>query len=830
MSFPVDECIPQLLDALASSPNVVLQAPPGAGKTTRVPLALLKADWLGARKILMLEPRRLAARSAARFMAGSRGEAVGECIGYRVRLDSKIGPNTRIEVVTEGILTRMLQQDPALEDYGVVIFDEFHERNLQSDLGLALCLDAQQGLREDLRIVVMSATLDGDAIAGLLEQAPIISSEGRRYPVAIHYAPLSASFARERRDFLQQLAAQIVSIMQKESGSVLVFLPGAGEIQQVFSLLQQSSLGQDVNLAPLFGQLSSAQQDAAIQAAPEGKRKIVLATSIAETSLTIEGIRIVIDSGLTRRPRFDPNNGMTRLVTQQLSAASAEQRSGRAGRLQEGVCYRLWSASTHLIAQTAAEIVDADLAPLLLELALWGVTDVTQLRWLDQPPVAHVAQARDLLHGLGALDDKGAISAHGKAMSAVGTHPRLAHMMLRGKELGIGRLACDIAALLSERDIYRGPEKNSDVQKRIDALRDKHAAREFDMAGIKRVRETANQWQQQLDVRDDKNIDQQYWAGVLLAFAYPDRIAQRRSEQDTRYRLSNGGGAQLNEHDGLRVNKYIVAANLDGAREARVFLAAAIDESLLHEYLHELIAEQNIVEWDERNSAVQARSQQRIGAIVIADKPWKNADPDAIKKALTEGIRKQGIDCLPWTDTARQFQSRVQFVHDHVDETWPSFDDINLIDTLEEWLAPFLDKMSRISHLSNLNMHEILLARLSWEQQRQLDALVPTHLTVPSGSRIRVDYGQFPPVLAVRLQEMFGQAETPCVANGKIPVLLHLLSPAQRPLQVTQDLAGFWNGSYSAVKKEMKGRYPKHVWPDDPMQAQATARAKPKNG
>ena len=826
MVFPVDELLPQLVATFRQQFNVVLQAPPGAGKTTRVPMALLEADWLGTKKIIMLEPRRIAARAAARFMAESLGEPVGQTVGYRVRQDNKVGPKTRIEVVTEGILTRMLQNDPALEDYAVIIFDEFHERNLNSDLGLALCLDAQQGLRDDLRVLVMSATLDGLAVAKLLDNAPMLTSEGRSFRVEIRHQPVKASFVRERHDFLREVTRAILTALKEEEGSVLVFLPGAGEIRQVFSALQESSLNKDVIVAPLFGQLTVSEQDAAIQPAPTGKRKIVLATAIAETSLTIEGIRVVIDSGLMRNPRFDPNTGLTQLVTSTVSQASADQRSGRAGRLQAGVCYRLWSSSTHLLPYTNPEIIDADLAPLLLELGQWGVSDINELRWLDSPPAPHVAQARDLLHQLGAMDAQSKITSHGKAMAKWAAHPRLAHMMLRANEIGAGALACEVAALLNERDVLRGRMRDSDLRLRIEAVRDRTRSTEIDQGAVRQVRETASQWQRQMKVKPDPAQDDLSMIGVVLAYAYPDRIACRRDNSGARYLLANGRGAMLNEGDLLSTEEFIVAAHLDGKREARIFLAAGIYREHLLRYHEDLMQQHCFVEWYERNACVLARRQLRLGEVVIDDTPWKDADPEAIQQALLNGIKTRGLKCLPWNDNARELQSRINFLHQQLDGDWPDLSDVALLESLEDWLLPYLDNMSRLAHLNKLNLHSILLACLPWEQQRQLDALAPTHLDVPSGSRIRLDYTHSPPVLAVRLQEMFGLTDTPRIANGRVAVLLHLLSPARRPVQITQDLAGFWKSSYHDVKKDLKGRYPKHHWPDNPLEAQATARAK----
>ena len=824
MPFPVDELLPQLNTTLQQNLNVVLQAPPGAGKTTRVPLALLTASWLADKKIIMLEPRRIAARAAARFMAGSLGEGVGETVGYRVRQDSKLGPKTRIEVVTEGILTRMLQDDPALESVGVVIFDEFHERNLNSDLALALCLDAQQGLRDDLRLIVMSATLDGAEVARLLDNAPVLTSEGRSYPVALRHQPVKINFSRDRRGFLQAVVRQIMTVLQEEQGSVLVFLPGAGEIQQVYTSLQESIQQDDIILAPLFGQLSADEQDAAIQPAPEGKRKLVLATSIAETSLTIDGIRIVIDSGLMRSPRFDANTGLSQLVTLSVSQAGAAQRCGRAGRTQAGVCYRLWSAATHLVPHTNPEILDADLAALMLELAQWGVADVQALRWLDTPPAPHVSQAVELLQQLGALDDAGRITRHGAAMVQWGVHPRLAHMMLRGKEIGVGSLACEIAALLSERDVLRGRVREADLQLRVEALRDRSRASNIDQAAIRQVRQTAQQWQRQLKVTAVNEQTDLALGGVLLAYAYPDRIARQRDNDGSRYLLSNGRGASLNEGDMLSREEYVIAAHLAGGREARIFLAAAITREQLESFHADLIQTQCFVSWDPHNNCVQARRQQCIGELILDDAEWRDADAEAVQQALLEGIQQQGLNCLPWNDRARELQARVNFLHAELNEPWPDLSDATLLATLDDWLSPYLTGMSRLSHLQRLDLYGILLARLPWALQNSLNELAPTHLVVPSGSRVRLDYRQSPPVLAVRLQEMFGLTDTPRIANGRVAVLLHLLSPARRAVQITQDLAGFWQSSYHDVKKDLKGRYPKHHWPDDPVQAQPTAK------
>lgn len=823
MKFPIDAVLPQLLGTLRHHSNAVLQAPPGAGKTTRVPLALLDEAWLQGGRIIMLEPRRLAARNAAHFMAASLGEPVGGQVGYRVRLDSQVGPETRIEVVTEGILTRMLQDDPTLEGVGLVIFDEFHERSLQADLGLALCLESQAALRPDLKLLVMSATLDGAATARALGDAPVISSAGRSHPVALNYRPLPARASRQQ--LLQHVCAVTLEALDQEDGSALVFLPGAAEIRQVEQRLRNSNLGTEVLIAPLYGELSLADQERAIRPPPPGQRKVVLATNIAETSLTIEGIRLVIDSGLARQPRFEPGTGLTRLETVNISQASAEQRRGRAGRLEPGVCYRLWPEGQARLDQRSAEILEADLAPLALELARWGCRDPAQLTWLDPPPAASYQQAQGLLRRLDALDGAGRITPHGQAMAALPLHPRLAHMVLRGEALGAGQMACQLAALLSERDpLRRSDEQDSDVHSRLALLQDPQRAKGH---GLGRIQQAARQLQRQLGVgADEPDLG---LAGVLLGFAYPDRIAQRRPGSAGRYRLANGRGAAFTAHEALANAPWLVIAALAaGQTEARIFLAAAIDQDQIETHFATLIEAHTEVAWDPREQAVRARRQRRLDALVLADKPWPDADPEQVRSALLQGIAETGLQCLPWDRRSRQWQQRVQFLHRLEPTQWPDVSDAALGASLAQWLGPFLTGMSRLSHLSRLDLQAALDALLPWPQQRRLEELAPTHMTVPSGSRIALDYANDPPVLAVRLQEMFGAGDTPTIAGGRVRLLLHLLSPAQRPLQVTQDLEGFWAGSYAEVRKEMKGRYPKHYWPEDPRQAAPTRHAKPR--
>ncbi|ALG69958.1 ATP-dependent helicase [Azospirillum thiophilum] len=857
--LPIDPVLPALLEALAARGTAVLQAPPGAGKTTRVPLALLGADWLKGRKILVLEPRRLAARAAARRMAAMLGESVGETVGYRVRLDTKVGPRTRIEVVTDGLFLRQLQEDAELPAVGAVLFDEFHERGIDSDLALALVQEARGALRDDLRLVVMSATLDAAPVAALLADADgpaaMVTSEGRAHPVETRHLDAPPPTGRPGGARIEDaVAAAVRRALREEPGNALVFLPGVGEIRRVQSLLEQSDLGPTVTIAPLYGDLSADAQDRAIGPTPPGLRKIVLATSIAETSLTIEGIRIVVDSGLMRVPRFDPRGGMTRLATVKVSQASAEQRRGRAGRLEPGVCYRLWPEATHkaLAPFTTPEIQDADLAPLALELAMWGVSDPAALAWLDPPPPAALAQARELLTGLGALDRKvdhkddrsGAITVHGRRMAGFGVHPRLAHMMLAGKAMGQGALACLVAALLGERDIVRAQPgfRDADLRLRVDLLRGEErggqgAARGLavDRGGAQQAVKQARQWRRQLGVRDDDAMDSNA-VGILLALAYPDRIGQRRPGGQpggvaAQYRLSGGRGAYFQDAEPLSAEEWLAIADLDGAaRESRIFLAAPVTLADLEESFAADIRTETVVAWDAREQAVLARRRRMLFALILKDEKLAKPPADAMTAALIEGIRALGPTCLPWTDELRKWRTRVMFLRAREGDAhdWPDLSDTALMGGLEEWLAPFLDGVSRRAHLERIDLSSALRALLPWELRTRLDAEAPTHVEVPSGSRIPIDYDGEEPVLAVRLQEMFGLAETPRIAGGRVPLLLHLLSPARRPVQVTRDLASFWANAYKAVKADLKGQYPKHYWPDNPLEAEPTARAKPR--
>jgi ATP-dependent helicase HrpB len=829
--LPIDEVLPELRTTLAAHRALVLQAPPGAGKTTGVPPALLNEPWLAGRTILMLEPRRLAARAAAARMAQLLGESVGETVGYRIRFESKVSARTRIEVLTEGILTRRLQTDPELKSVGLVIFDEFHERHLHADLALALCLDSQHGLREDLKIMVMSATLDGEGISKLLSDAPLVTSRGRSFPVAVHYLPRDPS-----GPLAPTVCGAVLRAFEQHEGDILTFLPGAWEIRRTQELLEERLRG-TVDISPLYGDLPWEAQDRALRPA-NGRRKIVLATPIAETSLTIEGIRVVVDSGFARVPQFDPKSGLSRLTTVRISRASSEQRAGRAGRLAPGACYRLWSETTQrgLIPQSIPEIRSADLAPFALELSAWGATPEA-LSWLDPPPPTALNQARTLLTELDALDAAGRITETGRAMVRLPLHPRLAHMLHAAERMHLGALACDIAALLSERDIFTGESRRSaDFTQRLEALwafrrqgRPAAASLRADANACARVNQAAQQFQRLLSVTGSAQVTDIEHVGLLLALAYPDRVALPRAPGDNRYLLASGRGARLHESEMRLRQSCIVAASIDlGETEGTIYLAAPVTLEELRAHLASHIREEEGVRWDVPSQTVMARREERFGALVLDSKPLTNADPEKMRGAMLEGIRRLGLDALPWTPDARDWQARVLSLKAWLpEEDWPDVSDAALLATLDDWLGPYLDGIARRDHLVRLDLLAILQARLDWNQSKRLEQDAPTHITVPSGSHLKLDYkpGESP-VLAVKLQEMFGLADTPRVARGRVPVTLHLLSPARRPIQVTQDLRGFWERTYAEVRKELKGRYPKHPWPDDPWNAVPTARAK----
>jgi ATP-dependent helicase HrpB len=801
MDFPVDQIIPQLSQALEKGPAALLVAEPGAGKTTRVPLKLIDAPWLKGQKIVMLEPRRLAARNAAHRMAETLGEEVGQTVGYTVRLERRVSAKTRIEVVTEGILTRRLQQDPELSGTGLVIFDEFHERSLDADFGLALTLDIQRGLRDDLKILVMSATLDAARVAAHLGDAPVIDAPGRVFPVETRHLDKA-----QRQTISADAVRAVHRALDETDKSILVFLPGEAEIRRTEDALNASGMPKNSVVRPLYGAMSFAEQDAAIRPSPPGERKIVLATTIAETSLTIDGIGAVIDCGFKRVPRFDPATGMTALETVRVSMASADQRRGRAGRLGPGVGYRLWpeAESRALKAHDDPEIFVADLAPLVLELAAWGVTDPTSLPWLDPPPAAPFAQAQDLLKRLEALDEENKITAMGKQMVRLPLHPRLAHMVVRGHSA----LAADLAAMLSERDgLPRA--LGVDVTSRLTAIRG--GARD-------RIRQTAKQIRQITGIKDDES---DLSPGLLVAFAFPDRIAQRRGG-DRRYRLSGGGGAVLPEHDALVTQDFLAVATTDGASgDQKIFLAAPLSLKEIEEHFRDQIEARDGVFWDSRTKAVSASKSRRLGALVLEEKPSTNADPTLIAEAMTEGVREMGLAALPWTEGAKILRARVMFLRRlFPEEGWPDLSDEALLANLSDWLAPYLAGISRKAHLDRLDMHQIIQSLIPHDLARKMDRLAPVRIEVPSGADVRIDYEtEGDPVLRVRLQEMFGLARTPAIAEGRSPLRIELLSPAGRPLAVTQSLETFWTNGYPGVRSDMRGRYPKHAWPEDPLNA-----------
>ncbi len=835
--LPIDDILPELCASLERAPNAVVQAAPGAGKTTRIPLRLLNAPWREGGKIIILEPRRLAARAAARRMAQTLDEPVGKTVGYRIQLDNKTGPDTIIEVVTEGILTRRLQSDPSLEGVAAVIFDEFHERNLQADLGLALCLDCQAGLREDLRILVMSATLDVDPIAKLMGDVPVIVSAGRAFPIETRYLGKPPG-DRFRDTLCPAVSSAVKQALRVETGSILTFLPGEGEIRRVENLLNLSSLPENVDVLPLYGALPQNQQDQAISPSPSGRRKIVLATAIAETSLTIEGIRVVVDAGRARNPRFDPQSGMTSLFTEPVSLAGATQRQGRAGRLEPGICYRLWDkAGEGAFRQfSQPEILDADLAPLALDLANWGIHDPDALNWLTAPPTGPFDQGRDLLRLLQAIDAQDRITAHGREMAKLPMHPRLAHMVIEGAKSGWANSACNVAALLTDRDIAQRNGRDRvavDLTLRVSALKGEQTSLPINRNALSRTRALAKQWLRRvpknirLDHGRDLSPDEQI--GALVALAYPDRIAERRPGRESRYRLSNGKGAALPAEDALRDAPYLAIASVSGeARDARIRIAAPISGATIEHLFENEIWEGETATWDSQSRSVIARRQKRLNAVVLNDTPAKNIPGDQIANALIDGIRDIGLDCLPWSKEATEWRRRVLCFH-QATGSGPDMSDSVLLETLEDWLLPYLADMSRLQHLKSLDMLAILKTQLDWSAQQTMDKQVPSHFTVPSGSSIRIDYTDpMAPVLPVKLQEMFGATETPSIIDGAIALSIHLLSPAGRQLQITQDLQAFWSNTYQQVKAEMKGRYPKHPWPDNPLAAAPTRHTKNK--
>lgn len=818
--FPIEDTLPALLAGLAAHPRLVLEAPPGAGKTTQVPLALLSAPWCRGR-ILMLEPRRIAARAAAGFMAAQLGEAVGDTVGYRIRFERKVSARTRIEIVTEGILTRLLQDDPMLDGVDAVIFDEFHERHLASDIGLALCLDVQAGLRPDLRLVVMSATLDGERLARFLD-APRLTSAGRSHPVDIRHVALKP---RELPD--QQLRRAVQLALTETDGDVLCFLPGKREIERARRLL--ADLG--VAVEALHGELSLAEQARILEA--HAGRQIVLATNVAESSVTLPNVRAVVDSGLAREPRFDAASGMSRLETVLIPQSSATQRAGRAGRVAPGRCYRLWPESQRLDPATRPELQRVDLAAFVLEVKTWGNE---ALRLPDPPPPGALAQARDLLQALDALDDAGRITAHGKRLLAFGVHPRLANAMLRAPGPLKG-LACDVAAVLDGRDPLRGEAARSDdLRPRVAALQAQRAGRggrePVDRGALAALEQAARQWRRRLGVdQDTAHVASSHDVGDLLAFAYPDRIARRDDANPRRYQLSNGRGAQLLHESTLAGEPWLAIAEIRyDERDSLIQRAAPLDPALLEEAYPAHFSTRRELRFNRETRAVETQSARRFAGIVLDQRTVQTERGAETAAILADGIRQLGLECLPWTPALREWQARVCCLRAWCPELGlPDLGDAALGEAMDEWLPVLTAGKLRVGEIDASEFSSVLRARLDYAQSRAVDELAPAEIAVPSGMRRKLGYtiGQAP-VLAVKLQEMFGLADTPRIARGRVPLLLHLLSPRQIPIQVTQDLRGFWERTYPEVKKELKGRYPRHPWPDDPWTATATHRAKPR--
>ena len=814
--LPVEDVVPKLIQSLAGSRCAVLSAPPGAGKTTRVPPALLKAPWLEGRKILMLEPRRLAARRAAEYMAQQLGERLGRTVGYRIRGDAVVGEDTRLEVVTEGILTRMLHTHPDLPGVGLVIFDEFHERSIHADIGLAFALDVQKHLREDLRLLVMSATLDGVAVARLLGDAPVIESRGVAHPVETKYARFSAEKPLEMR-----VADAVSRALAANEGDVLVFLPGMREIRRTEEELRKKP-SDDMVVHILHGDLPRSVQDSALAPDKQGKRKVILSTSIAETSLTIDGVKIVVDSGLVRTARFDPRRGMSGLVTIPVSRAVADQRRGRAGRQGAGFCHRLWTELEHaqLPDYPVPEIRVADLAHVAVDLAAWGAPTGEGLLFLDPPPTTNLTQAHAVLKRLGAMTDDGRLTPHGRAMAALPIHPRLAHMIMKGKQLGLGAAACELAAILEERDsLLTGAEKDVNLATRIEFIREpigrKTGASERVVSQTRRLLEMIG------PIGADKSSDA---VGLLLALAYPERIARKRPDRSGSYQLSGGGIAALPGGSLLARSEYLAIADLDaGSDNARIYLAASVSESELESaFASEIVAEKEI-EWSATEKRVKARRLRKLGAVIIRDEPLE-LEGEEVVRALAEGIRRTGLHCLPWDKDVEHFRARVQWARKLMPEL-PDLSDEALESSIVEWLGPSLEGMWTLQHLQRLRLTEIFRSRLSARHLREIDRLAPSHLQVPSGSRIAVEYSAGgSPALSVKLQELFGLTETPRVGNGTTPVSIHLLSPAGRPLAVTQDLHSFWQNTYPEIRKQLRARYPKHPWPENPLTATPTRR------
>ncbi len=831
--LPIDVVLDQLARTLAGHSAAVLVAPPGAGKTTRVPLALLDAAWVKNGKIIVLEPRRIAARASAERMAHTLGERVGETVGYRVRFGSKVSRTTRIEVVTEGIFSRQILDDPELNGVAAVLFDEFHERSLDADLGLALARDAQTGLREDLRILVMSATLDGARVAKLLGDAPVIASEGRAFPVETRYLGRKADAPLER-----QMADAIAMALRADPGSVLAFLPGAAEIRRTQNFLAERVQDASVEIVPLFGALDASVQDRAIAPAPKGHRKVVLATSIAETSLTIEGVRIVVDSGLSRVPRYEPDIGLTRLETVRASRAAVDQRRGRAGRTEPGVCYRLWDEpqTASFAAYTQPEILSADLSSLVLDLAQWGVSDPASLAFLDPPPAPALKEARGLLRELGALDGDGRLTAEGERLRALALPPRLARMIMDSQSLGAGHAAAEIAAVLTERGL--GGD-NADLDVRLDAFRRDRSQRADSARALARrwaSQVAAGERPKQLPAMKKENQtqsgDEPPSTGVMLALAFPDRVARNRGNGS--FVLANGRGAALGQTSALARAPYIAVAELTGtAAQGRILLAAPITQAEIELHFADQIETADEISFDRGAMALRARRKKTLHAITLSEAPLALQPSAESARVLADGLVSVGLDKLPWSRPSKQWRDRVMFLRkaegDASENLWPDLSDTALAAQREAWLAPVLYDKTSLKELSAGDLSDALITLLPWELRARLEREAPTHFEAPTGTQLVIDYeAEQGPTIAVRLQELFGLNIHPSIARGAVPLVLELLSPAQRPVQVTRDLPGFWRGSYAAVRSDLRGRYPRHPWPEDPASAVPTRRVKPR--
>src|SRR3954469_4074322 len=822
--LPIDAVLDDLARALAQNNAAVLVAPPGAGKTTRVPLALLEAPWTRNRKIIVLEPRRIAARASAERMAKTLGERVGDTVGYRVRFGSKVSRATRIEVVTEGIFSRQILDDPELTGVAAVLFDEFHERSLDGDLGLALARDAQTGLREDLRILVMSATLDGARVAKLLGEAPVIASEGRAFAVETRYLGRKADAPLER-----QMADAIAMALRADPGSVLAFLPGAAEIRRTQNLLGERIHDASVEIVPLFGALDAAVQDRAIAPPPKGRRKVVLATSIAETSLTIEGVRIVVDCGLARVPRYEPDIGLTRLETVRASRAAVDQRRGRAGRTEAGICYRLWDEpqTAALAAYTQPEILSADLSSLVLDLAQWGVSDPAELAFLDYPPLPALKEARNLLRELGALDGDGRITAEGKSLRALALPARLARMILDSHRLGAGREAAEIAAVLTERGL--GGD-SVDLDARLDFFRRDRAQR------ASSARALAQRWASQVAASEHAGsasspypqAGAELTSGVMLALAFPDRVARNRG--DGSFLLANGRGAAADRASALARAPYIAVAELTGtAAQGRILLAAPITQAEIEQYFADHIETADETSFDRGAMALRARRKKRLHAITLSEAPLALAPSAETARVLADGLIAAGLDKLPWSNALKQWRDRVMFLRKAEGAPWPDLSDEALGAERKQWLVPALFQKTALKDFSAPDLSQAVMALLPWELRARLVREAPTHFEAPTGTLVPIDYeAEQGPTIAVRLQELFGLNTHPSIAKGAVPLVVELLSPAQRPVQVTRDLPGFWSGSYAAVRSDLRGRYPRHPWPEDPASAMPTRRVKPR--